>query len=237
MPINTHKSPAKQKQFQNSLPCRKKVVFLRQNITVIMTQSIENIILNSIRKRGRGTVFFSSDFSKVGEKSAVLKALERMTTSETIIRVARGVYCYPKIDKELGLGTLYPTYEEIAQAIAKRDKARIVPAGIYAMNRLGLSTQVPMNVVYLTDGSSRKVAINGNRGIQFKHVAPKNLAFQNQLALLINSALKEIGQDNITGKDKTRIKSLLSNESKDSVMQDVKLMPDWIASIIREAYE
>ena len=202
-----------------------------------MTQCIENIILNSIRKRGRGTIFFSSDFSKVGEKSAVLKALERMTAGGTIIRVARGIYCYPKIDKELGLGTLYPTYEEIAQAIAKRDKARIVPAGIYAMNRLGLSTQVPMNVVYLTDGSSRKVAINGNKGIQFKHVAPKNLAFQNQLAQLINSALKEIGQDNITEKDKTRIKSLLSNESKDSVMQDVKLMPDWIASIIREAYE
>jgi len=202
-----------------------------------MTQSIENTILNSIKKRGRGTVFFSSDYSKVGEKSAVLKALERMAAGGTIVRVARGIYCYPKIDKELGFGTLYPTYEEIAQAIAKRDKARIVPAGIYAMNRLGLSTQVPMNVVYLTDGSSRKVAINGNKGIQFKHVAPKNLAFQNQLALLINSALKEIGQDNITEKDKTRITSLLSNESKDSVMQDVKLMPDWIASIIREAYE
>ena len=202
-----------------------------------MTQSIENTILNVIRKRGRGTVFFSSDFSKIGEKSAILKALERMTSGGTIVRVARGIYCYPKIDKELGLGTLYPTYEEIAQAIAKRDKARIVPAGIYAMNRLGLSTQVPMNVVYLTDGSSRKVVINGNRGILFKHVAPKNLAFQNQLALLINSALKEIGQDNITEEDKTRIKSLLSNESKDSVMQDVKLMPDWIASIIREAYE
>lgn len=202
-----------------------------------MTQSIENIILNSIRKRGRGTVFFSSDFSKIGEKSAVLKALERMTTGGTIIRVARGIYCYPRIDKELGLGILYPTYEEIAQAIAKRDKARIVPAGIYAMNRLGLSTQVPMNVVYLTDGSSRKVVINGNRGILFKHVAPKNLAFQNQLALLINSALKEIGQENITEEDKTRIRSLLSNESKDSVMQDIKLMPDWIASIIRESYE
>ena len=219
------------------MSCRKKVLFLRQDITGIMTQSIENTIFNSIKKRGRGTVFFPSDFSRVGEKSAVLKALERMTTDGSIIRVARGIYCYPKIDKELGLGTLYPTYEEIAQAIAKRDKARIAPAGIYAMNHLGLSTQVPMNVVYLTDGSPRKVVINGNRGILFKHVAPKNLAFQNQLALLINSALKEIGQDNITEADKAQIKSLLSNESKDSVMQDIKLTSDWIASIIRESYE
>jgi hypothetical protein len=146
-------------------------------------------------------------------------------------------YSYPKIDKELGLGVLLPTYEEIAQAIAKRDKARIVPAGAYAMNRLGLSTQVPMNVVYLTDGTPRKVLINGNRGILFKHVSPRNLAFQNQLALLINSALKEIGQENITEEDKSRIKALVLKEPKDSILQDLKLMPDWIASIIRGAYE
>ena len=58
-----------------------------------------------------------------------------------------------KIDKVLGLGILYPTFEEIAAAIARRDKAKIVPTGIYALNQLGLSTQLPMNVVYLTEGS------------------------------------------------------------------------------------
>ena len=188
-------------------------------------------------KCGRGTVFFPSDFSKAGEKSAVLKALERMAADGTIIRVARGIYCYLKIDKELGLGVLSPTYEEIAQAIAKRDKARIVPAGVYAMNRLGLFTQVPMNVVYLTDGTSRKVSINGSRGILFKHVSPRNLAFHNQLALLINLAQKEMGQENVTDEDKNRIRTLLKSEPKDNVMQDINLMPDWIASIIREAYE
>ena len=202
-----------------------------------MAQSIENIILGFVRKRGRGTVFFPSDFSRAGERSAVLKALERMTAEGIIIRVARGIYCYPKVDKELGLGVLSPTYEEIAQAIAKRDKARIVPAGVYAMNRLGLSTQVPMNVVYLTDGSPRKVLINGNRGILFKHVSPRNLAFQNRLALLINSALKEIGQENVTDEDKSKIKSLVANEPKEIILQDIKLMPNWIASIIRGAYE
>lgn len=182
-------------------------------------------------------MFFPSEFSRAGEKSAVLKALERMTAEGIIIRVARGIYCYPKVDKELGLGVLSPTYEEIAQAIAKRDKARIVPAGVYAMNRLGLSTQVPMNVVYLTDGSPRKVLINGNRGILFKHVSPRNLAFQNRLALLINSALREIGQENVTDEDKNKIKSLVANEPKAIILQDIKLMPDWIASIIRGAYE
>lgn len=202
-----------------------------------MAQNIENAIITSVGKCGRGTVFFSSDFSKIGEKSAVLKALERMTANGKILRVARGVYCYPKIDKELGLGTLYPTYEDIAKSIAKRDRARIVPAGAYAMNRLGLTTQVPMNIVYLTDGSSRKIRINGDRGIIFKHVAPKNLAFRNSLAMLINAALKELGQDNVTEEQKGRVMELLLQEDKNSVYQDIKLMPDWIASIVRKAYE
>lgn len=203
----------------------------------IMNQNIGNKLITSVGKRGRGSVFFPSDFSRMGEKSAVLKALERMTDAGTILRVARGVYCYPKIDKVLGLGTLYPTYEDIAQAIAKRDRARIVPAGAYALNRLGLSTQVPMNIVYLTDGSSRKIRIDGDRGIVFKHVAPKNLAFKNPLAMLVNAALKELGQENVTEEQKDRVKELLSNENKNSVFQDINLMPDWIASIVREAYE
>jgi len=200
-------------------------------------QSIENKIIQSVAKRGKGTVFFPSDFSRIGQKSTILKALERLTTDGMVLRVARGIYCYPKIDKELGLGVLCPTFEEIAQAIARRDRARIIPAGAYALNRLGLSTQVPMNVVYLTDGTSRNVSITGNRGITFKHVSPKNLAFRNKLALLINSALKDLGQENVTEEQLARIKTLLSNEQKDKVMMDVKLMPDWVASIVRSVYE
>lgn len=200
-------------------------------------QSIESKIIQSVAKRGRGTVFFPSDFAHIGSKSAILKALERLSAEGVVLRVARGIYCYPKTDKALGLGALLPTFEEIAQAIARRDKAKIVPAGAYALNRLGLSTQVPMNVIYLTDGTSRKVSISDNRGISFKHVSPKNLAFQNELTLLINSALKDLGQENVTEEQLSRIKTLLSNEHKDKVMVDIKLMPDWIASIVRSAYE
>lgn len=200
-------------------------------------QSIESKIIQLVAKRGRGTVFFPSDFAHIGSKSAILKALERLSAEGVVLRVARGIYCYPKIDKALGLGALLPTFEEIAQAIARRDKAKIVPAGAYALNRLGLSTQVPMNVIYLTDGTSRKVSISDNRGISFKHVSPKNLAFQNELTLLINSALKDLGQENVTEEQLSRIKTLLSNEHKDKVMVDIKLMPDWIASIVRSAYE
>lgn len=70
------------------------------------------------------------DFVIYGDSKAVQKAFERLAISERLIRVAWGIYCYPQIDKVLGVGVLYPTFEEIAVAIAKREKARIVPIKI-----------------------------------------------------------------------------------------------------------
>lgn len=128
---------------------------------------IDDKIYNKIKKCGRGLIFSSSDFTKFGEPKSILKALERMTNSKRIIRVSCGIYCYPKIDKILGLGIIYPTFEEVATYIAKRDKARIVPTGSYALNVLGLSTQVTVNIVYLTDGTPRKIILKSGRRIKF----------------------------------------------------------------------
>ena len=160
-----------------------------------------------------------------------------MTNSKVIIRVARGIYCYPKIDKILGLGVIYPTFEDIAQYIAKRDKARIVPTGSYALNVLGLSTQVPANVVYLTDGSPRQIKLNSGKGIKFIKTAPKNLAFKNKLAMLLTFALKEIGEENINNEQKQHIANLLKNEDKSIIEKDFGLMPAWIQKLISNLYE
>ena len=217
--------------------CRKKRLYLRQNTQLNKMQSIDDKILNKVRKCGRGTIFSSTDFTNIGEPKSVLKALERMANNETIIRVARGIYCYPKIEKTLGLGAIYPTFEEIAQYIAKRDKARIVPTGSYALNVLGLSTQVPANVVFLTDGSPRNITLKSGRGIKFVKTAPKNLAFKNKLAMLLTFALKEIGDGNVTKEQELHIAKLLKNEEKAAIEKDYPVMPNWIQLLISKLYE
>ena len=199
--------------------------------------SIEYRIITSISKRGRGTIISPLDFASYGDSKAVQKAFERLIASKRLIRVARGIYCYPKIDKVLGLGILYPTFEEIAAAIAKRDKARIVPTGVYALNKLGLSTQLPMNVAYLTDGSPRKVKLQGERGIEFKHTAKKNLAFQNDFAMLLTFALREIGENNLTEEQLTHIRQLIKAVPLETIKKDFTLIPAWIRKIILSAYE
>lgn len=199
-------------------------------------QSIENKILTSLRKCGRGVAFTPTRFAHYGSVESVRKALERLCENNQIIRVARGIYCYPKIDTELGLGIIYPTFDEIAECIAQRDRAKIVPAGAYAVNKLGLSTQVPMNAVYLTNGESRKITIRNGRSISFKHAAPKNFAFDSSFAQLVCIALKEIGMDNLTPEQNSNLKKILNGQPRISEM-DLKLMPAWIKKLINNLYD
>ena len=223
--------------FFNYLDLSQKSPKFATKIIVFMAElSLEKQIHGLIKKKGRGSFLFASDFTNLGEQKTINKALERLAKEGTIIRVSRGVYYYPKIDKVLGLGVLYPTLEDIAESIAKRDKARIVPTGIYALNRLGFSTQIPMNIVYLTDGSERKLNLSNGTSIQFKYTAPKNLAFKSQLAMLLTFAFKTIGKANVTQEILAHTKELLAKDDKNVIEQDYKLMPAWVSSIVKSLY-
>ncbi len=198
--------------------------------------SIEDKIFNSIKKRGKGVIIFPSDFAEMAENKTVLKALERLTASGAIMRIAQGIYCFPKKDKLLGMGILYPSYEEIAESIAKRDKARVAPAGSYALNVLGLSTQIPMNVVFLTDGSTRKITLYNGHKITLKNAVPKNFSFQNKTAQLLTLALKTIGNGNVTPDQEEIIKKILGKIPEQTLSGDYKLMPVWIREFIKQMY-
>ncbi len=204
---------------------------------IYQVESVEQQILKRITKCGRGKVFTAGDFAHMADPKAVGKAFERMTDSGKIIRVARGVYCYPKKDKVLGLGVLYPSANEVAHAIAKSSRTRIVPTGVQALNDLGLSTQIPMNPVYLTDGSRRTIKLERGGIIRFRQVSPSSLAFTNKLAMLITLALRELGKEGVTAEQKERIAGLLKKEPKQAIMADAALMPQWIRQFIDKCYD
>ena len=197
-----------------------------------MPTSVENIIIGIIKKDVKGSLFFTNDFIVYANSKAVSKALERLVVKGELKRVARGIYTRPKVSELVG--ELMPTTEEIAKAIAKRDKARIIPTGDYALNAIGLSTQVPMNAVFLTDGAARKISI-GNRTIVFKKTAPKNLATIGKISGLAIQALKEIGKDKLEEWEQNKIIDLLKKEEKTILQHDILLAPEWIRIIMRKA--
>jgi predicted transcriptional regulator of viral defense system len=195
---------------------------------MIVSKEIENIVSQS----KRGKLFFVSDFLQYGNYDTVRKTLQRLVTKGILIRISKGIYYYPKIDKILGI--LYPTAEEIAKSIAKRDKAKIIPTGAYAQHLLGLSTQIPMNVVYLTDGSARKIEI-GNQTIVFKKTSPKNLYFESKLSSLIIQSLKSLKESNVNETVKQKITDIIKQSGeKEKIKKDIKNAPIWIQKIMLE---
>ncbi len=193
---------------------------------------IENRIAETLKGHPKGSVLFVDDFLDYGSPDSVKKALLRLKEKGKLVRLAHGVYLYPKIDKELGV--LFPSTEEITKAIARRDKARIIPTGVQALNKLGLSTQVPMKAVYLTDGAARTVKV-GKRIITFKKTSPKNLLVKGEISGLVIQALKTIGQKKSDDWTANKLKTILRNEKKENIINDAKLSPAWISKILMQA--
>lgn len=188
-------------------------------------QSIHSQLEDKIISLKKGAIVFVSDFAAFGTAENVKKVLLRLEKKQLLVRLAHGIYLYPKIDKELGI--LYPSTESIAEAIAKRDKIRIIPTGIYALQQLGISTQIPMNVIYLTDGAPRKIKV-GKRTITFKKTVPKNLAIKNKILSNIVQGLKELGKENITDEVKQKINQALEKVPVEILKEEILNAPVWV---------
>ena len=188
-------------------------------------QSVHSQLEDKILSLKKGTIVFVSDFAKLGSSENVKKVLLRLEKKQLLVRLAHGIYLYPKIDKELGV--LYPSAESIAEAIAKRDKIRIIPTGIFALQQLGISTQIPMNVIYLTDGAPRKIKV-GKRTITFKKTAPKNLAIKNKILSNIVQGLKELGKESISDEIRQRINQALEKVPLEILKEEILNAPVWV---------
>lgn len=197
-------------------------------------ESIANQIEKRIESKKRSVFIFSSDFVDIATPENVTKVLQRMMKAGKIIRVCQGVYYYPRIDTKYGLGVIKPTTTEIALAIAKRDGVDIFPTGSYALHALGLSTQVPANAVFITNGSPRKINIGRKKDILFKHSDnAHNFEYKSKEMQLVVAALKEIGKGLATEEELTIIKEIVDRVPENQFKHDLALAPNWIIKLIK----
>ncbi len=199
-----------------------------------MPEIAKNKIENKILKSSRGELFFADDFKNLATPENIRLTLFRMENDGFIERLAHGIYIKPK--KDPLLGTIYPNIGEIAKEIAKRDKARIAPTGVMALYLLGLTTQVPLKAVYLTDGSQREVKI-GNRTIKFKRTVPKSFAIKDELLHLIVQAFKEKGQLEITEEFLETIEPSVKKLDGKVTQNQLVYAPVWIQKQINNLYQ
>lgn len=188
-------------------------------------------IFAHIRRAGRGKVFVSKDFLDLGTRAAIDQALSRLARSGDLVRLGRGLYSYPLLNTKLGI-PVSPDLDEIAYALGRKTGSRIVPSGAVAANRLGLSTQVPAQPVYLSDGRAKRVRV-GNIHLQIKHVSPKELPSGSKTSELVFQALRHLGKDAVDDGVIESLRKHLSPGQRHELRRDARYTTDWIADTVR----
>jgi hypothetical protein len=198
-------------------------------------QTMQDQILARIDRLGPGKAFSAKDFLDIATRGSIDVALGGLTRKGTIRRIRRGLYDMPKVNPALG-GKLSPDIDEAAQAIARRQRWKIVPEGAWAANLLGLSTQVPSKIIYLTDGPNNEVQI-GRRSIHFKHARPKAMAGLEGKFALVVQALRHLGNENVGTREIETLRTKLSPQEKRRLLRDTRFGVDWIYDVAKKIAE
>lgn len=194
-------------------------------------QSIQNKIIARIQGKGRGWAFFKKDFAGMGSDDAIRKALSRLEEQKKIRRVCRGIYDYPKYSDLLGKD-LSPDFDQVARAIARKSGWSIHPSGAAALNLLGLSTQVPAQILYLSDGPTKTVEA-GPWVIQFKKTALKEMKLKPKTSLMVQ-AIKSLGRDQFDDAVIEGFRNAFTEEERRQVLRDSPSITFWVYKLIRK---
>ena len=192
-----------------------------------------------IREWGRGRRFFLDDFSCLNDPVSVRQFICGMVDEGFVARLARGIYCYPRLSEgEYTSRMVLPSPETIAYALAAKENVRIIPYGDQAAVKLGLSSLVVSNQKYLTDGSPRVINLTATNKIYFNHTSEvKMFAFRNETMQLLSSAIRALGKEYFESEEKKRqVRSILKDVSEEEFSRDIILPPAWVGKIITDIW-
>lgn len=195
------------------------------------SQSIDSKVFARIRGKRRGYVFTPADFLDLGGRWAVYSALARGARAGRIRKLAQGLYDYPRVASD-GKPML-PATEAVVRALVGREATRFQPSGAHAANMLGLSEQVPVRSVFLTDGRGRTVSL-GARKIVLRHVTLRQMATAGSKSGTIIQALRWLGRKNVDDQVIARLRQQLGARERKEALLATRHAPAWIAEHLRE---
>lgn len=190
-----------------------------------------NQIRGNIERSEAGSVFVSTDFTDITDKKTVNMGLIRLADEGLIKKILFGVYYKPEFSKLLG-EAVAPSPNKVAHALARNFGWTIVPCGDTALNLLGLSTQVPSQWVYVSDGAYKEYTFN-NTTIKFKRTTNKEISKVSYKTALTIQALKALGKENITEQVISRLKKILTDEEKEKMLAESKSATSWVLELIK----
>ncbi|WP_010301945.1 DUF6088 family protein [Candidatus Odyssella thessalonicensis] len=159
--------------------------------------SVARQIKGIISQLPLGSVFCANDFADLGTLGNIDVIFHRLSSQGSIRKIGYGLYDRPR--KSPILGDLKPNIDQIISAYARKMGQLFVLDPLNAANVLGITTQVPSKLVYLTDGKTHHINVCGI-DIYFIHKSPKAIAGASKPIGIILQALRYIGS---TRDDKT----------------------------------
>jgi len=200
--------------------------------------SIKETVRSRVIEWGRGRIFFAQDFAYLDAPENVRQALCALTNEGYIHRLARGIYCFPRMVGENSMKTILPTNDTIAEAVAQKARIRIVPEGQQAAYLTGLTSVQLSKYTWLTDGAPRKISLGKQGTIIFEHTSEMRIfSFENETIQLLSLAIRALGLENIGEFEKHIIKNKLAPIPEKVIQKELNLCPAWVQDVIISARE
>ena len=177
-----------------------------------------------------GRPFIASDFSDITSAATIRRLLKVKIDAGEVTRILPGVYFQPKVNRLLN-ESVPANPDAVAEAIARSNGWMITASGETALNKLGLSTQVPATWVYTSNGPYRQYDLDGIN-LVFKRTSNKSLSGLSSLSRLVVQALKALGKGNVTQETIRTISARLTQPEKETILGETMRVTEWIRQII-----
>ncbi|MDH1107355.1 DUF6088 family protein [Pseudomonas otitidis] len=189
-------------------------------------------ILDSTRQLPEGEVVMPGSFLHIGSRSAVQRGLSDLVAEGKLLRIERGFYV-ATIESRFGVRS--PAPERVVRSWGSARGEVIVHSGARSANKLGLTTQVPVRLVYLSSGRSRELRI-GRLIVSIHHAPRWSMALGDTGVGEAIRAIEWLGPL-WAAKALQKLHNLLPAAEWSALVGAQNCVPDWIGSAIRTHLE
>ena len=175
-----------------------------------------------------GKPFAANTLRGFASTENIRQILNRLVKAGELKRIARGIFLKPKYLPHVG--EQLPSALEIAQTLTQSTGETIAVHGAEAARQLQLTTQVPMRLVFYTNGNTRTLKLGG-RTIKLKHINPSRLIAPGTVVGLVISALGYLGHEHVTTETIHTIRQRIAPEEFKNLFELMEHMPAWMSDI------
>jgi hypothetical protein len=188
------------------------------------------IILRWFDSLPEGALIRSRDLEHLVNRTQASRELTGLAKVGRLMRVARGMYVAVTASR---FGPVPPPVDKVVQSLAQITGHGIVRHGAAAANALGLTTQVPVRQIFLTDGPAQMLYL-GKQVIEVRRVPGWMMVLGDYLAGDVIRAIEWLGPD-LAEQTIIKLAGRIGRDEWLAMLGVQHQLPEWLATVIGQA--